>query len=114
MTQRHKHADLIVAWVNGAEIQYLYHPMDGGKPWWESASQPRWDPATTYRIKPKPDKVVFGFVKNPPLKYPEGTNCVGFVDLGPLQITSCQTEVDNVKFVFDGETNKLKSVEILK
>lgn len=47
--RRHKHADLIHAWAEGAIIQFEYSP---GK--WEDCidNDPAWDEAKNYRIKP--------------------------------------------------------------
>ena len=46
---KHKHADLIHAWADGAEIQYNI-----GKGWkdFSIGEQPNWEPDTEYRIKP--------------------------------------------------------------
>jgi hypothetical protein len=46
--KRHKHADLIIAWANGAEIQFL---NQFGK--WQD-TVPSWSTTCDYRIKPKP------------------------------------------------------------
>lgn len=48
MTQRHPHADLIIAWANGAQIQYRYSPNHT----WEDVSDPRWTKDGEYRAKP--------------------------------------------------------------
>ena len=48
---RHKHADEIIAWANGAEIQ-LYH-TDTEK--WVDAPTPLWFECK-YRIKPEPNR----------------------------------------------------------
>ena len=48
---RHKHADEIIAWANGAEIQ-LYH-TDTEK--WVDAPTPLWFDCE-YRIKPEPNR----------------------------------------------------------
>jgi len=66
-----------------------------------------------FRVKPEP-KVVYGYVKSLLSDYPQGLNVVGFCDLGPLQITTEQSHVDNIKLTFDGETGALKSVEMVK
>jgi hypothetical protein len=50
--ERHKHADLIIAWANGAEIQCEIATDD-----WADAKSPWWLPNNRYRIKPKPDYV---------------------------------------------------------
>lgn len=45
----HKHAELIKAWADGAEIEFLQVDV------WKSCSNfPRWDDDTKYRVKPKP------------------------------------------------------------
>lgn len=99
MTQRHKHADTIIAWANGAKIQVKVH--DGSNGWKDcNALGPEWHEYNEYRIKPepKPDCRV-------PLRLArlEGG---GFIlsDRGP----------DNFIATFDGEMGNLKSVEILK
>jgi len=111
MTQRHKHADTIIAWANGAKIQI--ENTDGLWVDWDISIAPGWGNKNNYRTKPEP-KVVYGHVKPLRADYPQGLNVVGFCDLGPLQITTEQTHVDNIKFTFDGETGVLKSVEMLK
>lgn len=50
MQNRHKHADLIIAWANGAEIEWNH---DSG---WCTVTNPSWDTCTEYRIKPKEDE----------------------------------------------------------
>jgi hypothetical protein len=93
MTQRHKHADLIIAWANGAKIQFQ-NSCSGG---WRDSVNPNWVLHNAYRIKPKPDVVLYGRVdlKESSLLIP---------GRGPF---------DNIKYTFDGETGKLKDVEIL-
>lgn len=47
--QRHKNADLIIAWAEGAEIEFrTIHNHD-----WYSTDTPAWNECTEYRIKPK-------------------------------------------------------------
>jgi len=45
MAQRHKHADLIIEWANGADIEYFDH---SGK--WDSIPTPSWDEDKMYRL----------------------------------------------------------------
>jgi hypothetical protein len=45
---KHKHADLIHAWADGAEIQ-RYNPYTE----WETERFPNWNPDNKYRIKPE-------------------------------------------------------------
>lgn len=47
MNQRHKHADLIIAWANGAEVEYKCAPYGA----WITAKKPGWEPYIEYRIK---------------------------------------------------------------
>ena len=51
---RHKHADLIHAWADGAEIQWK--SKDDGK--WIDSDLPDWVPEYEYRIKPEEKKPV--------------------------------------------------------
>jgi hypothetical protein len=89
---RHKHADLIHAWADGAEIQVL----NNGK--WIDIYYPVWEKTAEYRVKLqlKPDYVLYDNVSlETELSMRIGNN-------------------SNVRYTFDGETNKLKSVEVLK
>lgn len=52
--KRHKHADLIHAWAEGAEIQY--HDLFTG---WEDIEEPGFYENDEYRIKPKTKTVRF-------------------------------------------------------
>jgi hypothetical protein len=88
---RHKYADLIHAWADGAEIQIL----NGGK--WFDIYYPSWGKFEKYRVKPQPDVVVNTFVTH------EITFCNSF-----------RGGIPNVRYVFDGETGALKSVEVIK
>lgn len=47
MTKPHKHAELIKAWADGAEIEryYVMH--------WAPVDYPSWHPETEFRIKPE-------------------------------------------------------------
>lgn len=50
MNTPHKHKDLIIAWANGAEIEYFSDYTET----WSLMEQPSWHLECTYRIKPKP------------------------------------------------------------
>jgi hypothetical protein len=98
MNKKHKHAELIKAWADGAEIQYRYmHKAvwrDGDREelsWYEDD----WE----YRIKPesKPDNETSVFVRLDSF-------------IGPVFDTSRK----NLKLIFDGETGELKSAEVVK
>jgi len=90
---KHKHADLIIAWANGAQIQGRFD-MDCK---WGDAENPSWNPNWDYRIKPetKPDVVRYYEINK---------------EFGGLS----QMPYYNLKATYDGETGKLKSAEVLK
>lgn len=46
---KHKHYDLILAWADGANIQYRCSGFDD---WRDCACRPAWDEHVEYRIKP--------------------------------------------------------------
>jgi hypothetical protein len=94
-----KYAELIKAWADGAEIQV--RPSSFGN--WADCENPYWADHYEYRIKPqpKPDKVEFAFVK-----HCDSTSTFYWY------ISGCDNR--NLKFIFDGETGKLKSAEVLK
>lgn len=54
MGERHKHYDCIVAWANGAEIEY--ECPDGH--WTSAGKVPTWNPHYQYRVKPEEKKKV--------------------------------------------------------
>ena len=94
----HKHAELIKAWADGAEIEAKLE--DGS---WGDALNPCWFNHSEYRIKPepKPDVVLYG--------YAEKSKCEWYATkMGRHQ------SGDNLKLTFDGETGELKSAEVLK
>ena len=61
MTQRHKHADVIIAWANGAEVEYK-SILDGG---WVKAKTPGWLENYEYRVKPPAKKYRVALFKDP-------------------------------------------------
>lgn len=92
----HKHASVIKAWADGAKIQVRVYNTD-----WLDTPDPDWDVNRQYRIKPepKPDKYTYIHATFNDARY---------------SVTKEQTVFDNIKITFDGETGKLKSVEIIK
>ena len=99
MKTPHKHAELIKAWADGAEIEFYSEPAKQ----WISTAFPNWFPDNKFRIKPepKPDHVYYGV----------------FEMDGSVHIDSCFTKLndagDELKLTFSGETGKLKSAEVL-
>ena len=91
----HKHAELIKAWADGAEIETKNENVVGG---WVSQGKPEWHDDWEYRIKPapKPDVVeLYHLVRDSQGIY----SSVGRV---------------NIKLIFDGTTGELKDAEVLK
>lgn len=105
--KRHVHADLIIAWANGAEIEYRRIVRRGTPDKWDDVKQPTWDEHTAYRIKvePKPDFVKYDFIR-----YHE--NC--FDDLASAR-SYCEQGENSVpiKVTFNGETGLPISVELV-
>ena len=99
----HKHAELIKAWADGAEIESRIL-CTGTWTWgeWRLNETPSWWAVETieYRIKPqepKPDVVVHEHIR-----FWRGN------------ILAEPDRKTNIRYVFDGETHLLKSVEMLK
>ena len=97
MKTPHKHADLIKAWADGAEIEYWAPVMRQ----WLTNSTPKWYEDTLYRIKPKPKADVVCLKK----AFLQGTKVHVYIaeDWGG----------ENLKLTFDGETGKLKAAEVI-
>ena len=92
---KHKHAELIKAWADGAEIEI------GVDEEWIAFDNDEysWNQGYEYRIKPepKPDFVRYFVITT--------TSIIEVNDFN-----NCK----NLKVNFDGETGKLKSAEVLK
>ena len=104
MKTPHKHADLIKAWADGAEIEF-YDQRYNEHRWKLCGEYPYFQPEVEFRIKPepKPDVVFYGRILMPYFDAPPRVNGLGLM----------QGSLDNLKFVFDGTTGQLKSVEVL-
>lgn len=90
---KHKHAELIHAWADGAKIQFL--DLESGI--WIDTERPHWFDKDIYRIKPKDKEFMLGF----------SCNDSGIIDI------EFPTNFPNAKVVFDSETKKLKYIEML-
>lgn len=109
----HKHAELIKAWADGAEIQCrIGNGYRGSVFWseWDDVRHPHWDTRFEYRIKPelKPDVVYVANVGKSHYMY-SPTIRASCQDSKP---SSCTVGM-NVRFSFDGETGELKKVEMI-
>jgi hypothetical protein len=100
MKTPHKHAELIKAWADGAEIEYRSHETIEWKPIFKGWS---WDnEIPEYRIKPEPKPdIVKSFYAHANHHF-QG-----------MHISARQDECHNLKLTFDGETGKLKLAEVL-
>lgn len=96
MKTPHKHADLIKAWADGAEIQYRYTGV------WTDVNRPAWNEVVEYRIKPEPKPDIVDYVR------------VGsFHQIVVCPIDWANETNSNLKLTFDGETGKLKAAEVI-
>ena len=104
----HKHAELIKAWADGAEIEVK--DLYGN---WVADKTPNWT-WNEYRIKPEP--------KHDVVLYQTVANCQPHPQDGFYAWASCcysqlglhHNDTPNLKLTFDGETGELKSAEVLK
>jgi len=101
---KHKLAELIHAWADGAQIQVYCN--DGI---WEDVDYPAWGGGIEYRIKPEPKPdVVRNITVEATLKC--GETCgEAFVQV----FKSGKYIFPNLRLTFDGETGKLKSAEVI-
>jgi len=97
-----KHAEVIKAWADGAKIQW-YDSSPREHRWKDCPDVFLWQDRFEFRVKPepKPDHVYYGV----------------FDMDGSASIESCFTKFkdqgDQIMLTFDGETGRLKAVEIL-
>jgi hypothetical protein len=100
---KHKHADLIHAWADGAQIQW--NDPNYEEPWTD-IRVPSWCEDFEYRIKPEP---IPDIVK---VFYLESNSLVG------LRFSESFVNIDTrgknrIRCAFDGVTGQLKSAEVL-
>ena len=102
MKKPHKHAELIKAWADGAEIQIYDRQTEN----WHDDENPRWFYDKGYRIKPEPTPDAIRFLNQLRIRSSNGNPCW---EESEYQVTNCA-----IKLTFDGETGELKSAEVLK
>jgi hypothetical protein len=95
MKTPHKHAELIKAWADGAEIELKL--LNGI---WHSSPYHCWYEEHEYRIKPEPKPDFFRYVF-------ADSNAAGYVH-------KTKWPEDTLKLTFDGETGELKAAEVVK
>ena len=93
---KHKHAELIKKWADGAQIQVKYDE-------WQDTDSPTWDEEFEYRIKPE-EKSDFAV----------SANVVFKLGLNGDYLEFSKTGKHNIEFVFDGTTQKLKATRPFK
>lgn len=99
MPTPHKHAALIKEWADGLTVQFRCTPY---VEWVDiSSGTPGWYPEWEYRVKPEPKPDV---VKHTHI----------FLDMGYGVNVNPSYTSPNIKFTFDGETQQLKAVELIK
>ena len=91
---RHTHADLIIEWANGAQIQCFRSDYT-----WVDALDPSWLEYTQYRVKPEPKPDV------------ETQYYASIYSVYPAKHFN---RIPNLKITFDGETGELKAAEVMK
>jgi hypothetical protein len=100
---KHKHYDMIVAWAEGKQIQF--NALDNN--WEPVGSCPIWVEDYQYRIKPEPHP---DFVK---VFYLESNSVIG-LRFSQAFVESDTRGASRIRCVFDGETTRLKAVELLQ
>lgn len=103
-----KHAELIKAWADGAEIQK--RGLIGNHqfvPDWEDEKDPRWsNEYYEYRIKPEPKPDVVRYLKKSAIH--------GWYEVSQIELCKEGIVSATLKLTYDGETGELKSAEVLK
>lgn len=97
MNKPHKHADLIKAWADNPQLQLQFRDVGA---WEDFIKNPDWS-YSEVRIKPQPKPDI---VKH--IQASLGTQY-------PALSLVYKESGGNLKLTFDGETGKLKSVELL-
>jgi homogentisate 1,2-dioxygenase len=103
----HKHAECIIAWANGAEIEYRRELSDA----WRTVDDPTWYLYMQYRIKPQP------VIKKMYMHYDSIKRMVSEGNYDRLDVlqqmySDNNAMSDHIEFTFTD--NELTSVEIKK
>ena len=92
---KHVHHDMIIEWAKDTSrvVQYQSAPDR-----WVTTYRPAWEPLAKYRFKPepKPDDIAYWKITATSLE------------------SGAFPSAANLKLTFDGETDELKSAEVLK
>ena len=101
---KHKHAEFIIAWANGEEVEYQVN-KEGYKPipseWKPIFKGWSWDAdfSIRYRIKPEPK--------------PDVVHELSIMLKGNNKFGYGHPDYPSLRITFDGETGQLKSAEVL-
>ena len=93
----HKHAELIKAWADGAEIECLEDCNS-----WIPVTKPIWREDWVYRIKPEPKPDIIRYAS------------IGMHSDRTFYVHGVERSHSQIKLYFDGETMVLKNVEMVK
>lgn len=96
---KHKHAELIHAWAEGAEIQFKAEINEE----WQDTPRPQWHYDFQYRIKPAPKPDIVKLCR-----------AIVSANDGKFYAFSGDSVKPTLKLVFDGETGLPKSAEVIK
>ena len=99
---KHKHAELIKAWADGAIIQFYAKERDK----WLDCLSPSWVIEVNYRIKPEPKPDVVRFLGMREF-------CLGKWEYAEDDFDMISHWPCKLKLTFNGETGKLINAEIL-
>jgi len=97
---KHKHADLIHAWADGAQIEWRSKQYTSNQ--WYPNYSPNWDDDAEYRLKQKPN-VIRCIV----------AEATSIAEVDYVQVFRSEFLPPNLRLTFDGETGKLKLAEVL-
>ena len=98
---KHKHSEVIKAFADGIECEYW--SIHGGR-WVQFFDIAVFSCDVNVRVKPKPKPDVIGYAK-----VCSNYNFVAYISLASPQLDND----DNLKLIWDGETGKLKSAEVI-
>jgi len=90
---KQKHYKEIIAWAGGAEIEIELQCC------WVYIDKPTWESHRKYRVKPKPDVEKFSHI---------------LIDSVTAILFNGRNFDPNVKYTFNGDTNELIAVEMIK
>ena len=103
MKEPHKHAELIKAWADGAIIQFYSHD----DVWYDCTNNyPAWDVEQEYRIKPEPKPDYHSYIALLSVEDDIWRHFGYISDFNKFPSV--------LRAIHDGQTDKIKSVEVMK